>query len=350
MSALERHYRRLLACYPAAHRAEHEEEMLDVLLSAARPGQTRPSPADAADLLLGAARIHLRRAAGDATGTPWPGALAIAGFVAMLMLLAEGLRFALNAPQLGMVIAERMDDGDRPLPMLASYVGTAPYWLAWTVVAVLAWRGARRHAATAACAVTAAQAVLAVVGTNFPAAPYADVASSMAGVPLPLAVLATASLVASPGPRHGARLLGRARVAGVAAAAGVLVALSSQPLFTLLFQGDLGQVNTLDIDRLYTFSQRWGYAQFTAALIIGVLVCAALARSRQGRRACALMAIAGLPLLVRVGLFHIGSSGDFPQLPHLFAESLVGFAVAMLCVRLAELPLRRGAPAHPGQA
>ncbi|GAA4376991.1 hypothetical protein GCM10023088_36320 [Actinomadura verrucosospora] len=348
MSALELRYRRLLACYPAGHRAEHGEEMLDVLMSAARPGQTRPSLADTADLLLGAVRIRLRRATGDATGSPWPGALAVAGLVAMIMLVADGVRFAVNVPHLGMVFAERVGEGG--WPMLASYVGTAPYWAAWAVIATLAWRGARRPATVAACAVTAAQLLLALWAATFTEAPYAPVASSVAGIPLALALLATASLVASPGPRHGARRLGRARVAGLVAMAGVLVALSSHPLFALVFQGDLGQVGTRDIDRLVTFSQKWGYVQFVAALAIGVLVCADLARSRQGRRAAALLAIAGLPLLVRVGLFHMGSSGEPPALTHLLAEGLAGFAVTMVCVRLAELPLKTGAPGRAGEA
>ncbi|GAA4308719.1 hypothetical protein GCM10023178_17310 [Actinomadura luteofluorescens] len=194
-----------------------------------------------------------------------------------------------------------------------------------------------RHAATAACAVTAAQIVLAVWGTNFPEAPYAFVASSVAGVPLLLALLATASLVASPGPRHGARLLGRARVAGAAAMAGVLVALSSQPLFSLLLQGDLGVPGQMDDpDRFYRFAQMWSRLQLVAVLVVAVLACAALSRSGQGRRTCALLALAGLPLLIRVAPFHVGS--------------LAGLAVTMLCVRLVELPLKSRASGRPGKA
>ncbi|MEV4002348.1 hypothetical protein [Actinomadura sp. NPDC049753] len=344
MSALELRYRRLLACYPTGHRAEHEQEMLDVLLSAARPGQTRPSTADAADLLLGAVRIRLRRAAGGATGSPWPGALAVAGFVSLLMLVAEGARFALDVPETAMMIARQVDEGHRLWPMLPLYFGTAPYWVAWAGIAVLVWCGARRYATAAACTVTAAQVVLAVWGTNFPEAPYAYVGSSVAGIPLPLALLATASLVASPGPRHGARLLGRARVAGFAAMAGVLAALTSQPLFSLLFQGHLGDVSAHDIDRLYSFSQTWGRVRFVAVLVIAVLVCAALAKSRQGRRASALLAGAGLPLLIRVGLIHMGAEEEFLHLPQLLLGCLAGFAGTMLCVRLAELPLKGRAP------
>ncbi|MEU9837815.1 hypothetical protein AB0C69_01190 [Actinomadura sp. NPDC048032] len=351
MSALELRYRRLLACYPAGHRAEHGEEMLDVLMSAARPEQTRPSLADTADLLLGAVRIRLRRATGDATGSPWPGALAVAGLVAMIMLVADGVRFAVNVPQRGILLDMRLDDGTTLWGLLPVYYGTAPFWLAWAAIAVLAWRGARRHAATAACAVTAAQIVLALWAVNFPEAPYAFVASSLAGVPLPLALLATASLVASPGPRHGARLLGRARVTGVAVMAGTLVALSSQPLFTLLLQGDLGLPKLMkDPEHAYAFVQMWSRLQFVAALAVAVLACTALAKSAQGRRSCALLAMAGLPLLVRVGLSYLEEGSDFPVLTHLLVECLAGFAVTMLVVRLVELPLRNRAPGRPGEA
>ncbi|MES9537811.1 hypothetical protein [Actinomadura sp. NPDC000600] len=350
MSALELRYRRLLACYPAGHRAEHGEEMLDVLLSAARPDQTRPSLADAADLVRGAVRIRLRRAAGDATGSPWPGALAVAGLVSMIMLLADGVRFAVNIPQTAMQVGLQMYDGATLWGLLPVLFGTAPFWLAWAGIAVMAWRGARRQAATTACTVTAAQVVLAVWAADFPEAPYAFVASSVAGVPLPLALLATASLVASPGPRHGARLLGRARVAGIAVMAGVLVAVSSQPLFTLLLQGDFDVLH-LNYDRLYDFSGVWSDLQLGAALVIAVLVCAILSRSGQGRRACALLAMAGLPLLDRVSQLRVeGEFSDVQELSFLLAECAAGFALTMLCVRLVELPLKNRTPGRAGKA
>ncbi|MEU8117732.1 hypothetical protein AB0C21_03375 [Spirillospora sp. NPDC049024] len=348
MSALELRYRRLLAWYPAGHRAEHGEEMLDVLLSAARPDQTRPSLADAADLIRGAVRIRLRRAAGDATGSPWPGALAVAGFISMAMLLADGVRFAVNIPATGAAVDVGMDRGGTLWGMLPVAYGTAPFWLAWAGIAVLAWRGAHRHAATTACTVTAVQVLLAIWAANFPEAPYAFVASSVAGIPLPLALVATASLVASPGPRHGARLLGRARVAGVAVMAGVLVALSSSPLFSLLLESELGLPNR---EAPEAFVVMWARLQFGAALAVAVLVCAALSRSGQGRRACALLAMAGLPLLERFG--EIGTHGVFAE-DHTFSyflvECLVGFAVTMLCVRLVELPLKNRTPGRAGKA
>jgi hypothetical protein len=49
-SPLERRYRRWLAIYPQPFRAEHEEEMVAVLMQTAEPGQKRPKLREATDL------------------------------------------------------------------------------------------------------------------------------------------------------------------------------------------------------------------------------------------------------------------------------------------------------------
>jgi hypothetical protein len=61
-SRLERGYRRLLAFYPTAYRRVHAEEMLAVVMTAAREGQRRPVLADAAPL---AAESPMVNAAGE---------------------------------------------------------------------------------------------------------------------------------------------------------------------------------------------------------------------------------------------------------------------------------------------
>ncbi|QKG23087.1 hypothetical protein [Actinomadura verrucosospora] len=338
MSTLEDRYRRLLALYPAAHREAHEQEMLDLLLSAARPGQTRPSLADTADLLRGAARIRRRHATSGISASPWTDALAITGFLATLLLVAEAARFAVNIPQLAQLSADRG-------PMLEYGLiydfGTGPYWLAWTVIAVLAWRGLRRPAGVAACAVTAVHTVLAAYGTALPHDPGASVGASLAGVPLPLALLATASLLASPGPRHGARLLGRARVTAAVALTGVLVALNSLPFFTLAYQGDLGKPNAPS-SMISAFPRIWDLLGFAAVVASAVLAAVALARTREGRRAFVLLSPAAAPFVMPFTIFST-SAGDAVTLPNLLAKYLIGFAVTMLCVRLAELPSRNRA-------
>ena len=65
-SRLERRYRRLLALYPKAYRAEHEQEMLSVLMAGAAEGQSRPGVAESLDLIRTALVKRIR-------GTRLPG-------------------------------------------------------------------------------------------------------------------------------------------------------------------------------------------------------------------------------------------------------------------------------------
>ncbi|MEV4374605.1 hypothetical protein AB0J71_46645 [Nonomuraea sp. NPDC049637] len=94
MSPLESRYRRLLATYPRDHRARHEEEMIGVLLAGARPGQTRPHLADAADLLWGALRVHGRRAFGPVSTPAWRAGLALAVALWPFLMLTGALATA----------------------------------------------------------------------------------------------------------------------------------------------------------------------------------------------------------------------------------------------------------------
>ena len=55
-SPLERRYRRWLSLYPRSFRAEHEEEVLAVLMQSADPGQRHPTAREAADLATHALR------------------------------------------------------------------------------------------------------------------------------------------------------------------------------------------------------------------------------------------------------------------------------------------------------
>ncbi|WP_157429852.1 hypothetical protein [Actinomadura oligospora] len=344
MSTLEARYRRLLAWYPAAHRATHEREMLDLLLSAARPGQTRPSPAEIADLLAGAIRIRLRPAVSGDGPSAWPAALALTGFLALLQLLANGVRFVINIPTTTSLANQMIVPWSTAHQMTVLY-GMGPYWLAWAGIAVLAWRGRRAAAARAACAVTGVQIVLAAYGQLFATHAFGPLAATLTGQSLPLALLATASLVASPGPFHAARLAGRVRVTIAAATAAALAAGFSSEGFALLF----GYAPVPGHDQptrvfLDDFTA-WEQMQLAGMSVAAVLVFAVLARTREGRRACALLAIAAVPALglqanasfetTLSGLVNGNGHAD-PSLA--IAYGLIGFALAMLCVRLVELP------------
>jgi hypothetical protein len=62
-TALERGYRRILACYPRSFRTDSEDEILAVLLDSAADGQTRVGLPEAWDLIRGAVRMRLWPAA-----------------------------------------------------------------------------------------------------------------------------------------------------------------------------------------------------------------------------------------------------------------------------------------------
>ncbi len=66
-SPLERRYRRWLALYPQSFRAEHEEEMVAVLMQGADPDQSRPRAGEAANL----ATHGLRRRGGRRFPSEW---------------------------------------------------------------------------------------------------------------------------------------------------------------------------------------------------------------------------------------------------------------------------------------
>ncbi len=59
-SVLQGRYRRLLACYPAAFRREHEQEILSVLMAGSQQGQRWPRLTEVADLLRSAIYMRLQ--------------------------------------------------------------------------------------------------------------------------------------------------------------------------------------------------------------------------------------------------------------------------------------------------
>ncbi|WFE99898.1 hypothetical protein [Micromonospora sp. WMMD964] len=85
---LERRYRRLLAVYPWEHRRVYEDEMLAVLLAAARPGQRRPAAADVRNLIGAGLRARLRVSARGFTEPSWTDAAAVTGLLVAAVLLA----------------------------------------------------------------------------------------------------------------------------------------------------------------------------------------------------------------------------------------------------------------------
>ncbi len=85
VDGLEKGYRRLLLAYPSGYREKRADEIVGTLLDSAAPGQTRPSFADAADLITGGLRQRIGLDADADLAAGW----ALAGPVALA--LAAGL-------------------------------------------------------------------------------------------------------------------------------------------------------------------------------------------------------------------------------------------------------------------
>ncbi len=126
---LERRYRRLLACYPAAYRAAYGEEMLAVALAAARPGARWPDPGEAADLILTGLRRRLGSARPASLNPAWRDAAGIAAVIGPIVMAA----FAV-VPNLG--------PGGWQYFATASFSGiiVAALWFAVAVAGMLRWR------------------------------------------------------------------------------------------------------------------------------------------------------------------------------------------------------------------
>jgi len=119
LAVLERRYRRFLACYPKAFRAEHEEEMLGVLMAGAGERQQRPRSSEIIDLVLHAARMRLR-----------PRSQPTVTWAVRLMYVCAALRL-LDVP----ILPTTRAGTSHPLD----------FGLSWGVFALLAWANGRGY-------------------------------------------------------------------------------------------------------------------------------------------------------------------------------------------------------------
>jgi hypothetical protein len=196
MSTLERRYRRLLVVYPRAHRAIHEEEMVEVLLSTAAPEQRWPSIRDTADLIRGARLIWLRHLQLVLRQQGWTDALAIVAILAQILLCL------ISVPAAGLLLRAVLE----PTVSWLTYILLTGAVLAWPVILVLSLANQKQLAAVAAWVATA----------------VSSLAFSVQGQEvLALEVLAAMALTFSPGASRGVAVLGRTYVLGYAA--GVLL-------------------------------------------------------------------------------------------------------------------------------
>lgn len=184
---LEQRYRRLLACYPADHRSAYADEMIGVLLASARSGQRRPGVADVLDLIGGAARIRLRAVLSGAPDPGWRDALALTSLIAPILLAALALK-----QNMAWLAALTWHNA---VPH-ADLVGVA----CLLVPLALGLLGFRRIGGLVAAATVVWFAVQA-------SAPGDQLLGPRIVAYLALIAVEAVALAASPGPRHGLRLI-----------------------------------------------------------------------------------------------------------------------------------------------
>jgi hypothetical protein len=194
-AALERRYRRLLACYPRAFRRENEEEILAVLLACAQQGQQRPGLAASADLIKGAMRAWLRPAPGQPRNVRTAIRLMCAGAAAQLAALitivatAGGVRSAVARGYPDLAAAQHAVN----VSLVIDYVGASIGIFVWLVLTWALVRGhARARVATAGFFVSKTLSMLIAVGQG--AAIYAP-ADLSAGAVVWLTALAACVLL-----------------------------------------------------------------------------------------------------------------------------------------------------------
>ena len=218
---LERSYRRLLACYPAAYRRVHEEEMLAVLMTAAPDVKRRPGIAETADLIWGAVRVRCQPSRNGAE-PGWRDALAV---VSILLPLIVFITTAVQVAGVLPVILDGAPNAFRnmlPLWLLTQFTGP----LALLALSLLRLQ---RTATRTAVALLIGLAYLAVLSYQA-GGPDPGQVSTIAGPYILLALgLQVVAVTASPGPRRGLQLLTWKHIALTVIAA-VAVAITSYPL------------------------------------------------------------------------------------------------------------------------
>jgi hypothetical protein len=293
---LEICYRRLLRWFPAEHRALHQEEMLGVLMAGAEPGRNRPSRAETADLLLGAARIRLRPHRALSDGPGWRDALAVYSIAAPLLVLISTLigwlAADLELTRIGLsgLTMMLMGIGSAGLPVTAAWVAIGGQGL----VAALALLGLRRWAAAAAAISALYLGITAVLQLYTPLS--VGIPISLLYVPFALVapISETVALLASPGPRRGRQLMRRREWALLLAGSAVAATLTPDFGFVLFKAGG---------ESLHR------NASLLAALVVVLLLLALWLSSAHGKRLAFLFGVLAYGLLLMDGL--IDESGPW---------------------------------------
>jgi hypothetical protein len=215
--SLERSYRRLVSVYPAGHRAIYAEDMINVLMDDARPGQERPGLLVGLDLMRGAAAAWALRVRAAARAWQQADASAAVALLALLALCTSSFT------AVGWVM-----DGTNSSYGHWGELGMGLPILVWVPVAVAAVLGLRRVAAWMACTVGV---LLPAVGSALMSSGWTPgyLGSLNSRTWLALTLIATAGLFADRGLRPGIDRLGR-RVTALTVLGVVLIGVITMPL------------------------------------------------------------------------------------------------------------------------
>lgn len=314
---LEIRYRRLLRWYPAGH----QEEMLGVVMAAAEPGRSRPSLAESADLLLGAARIRLRPGRALSDGPGWRDALAVYSIAAPLLVLISTLigwlaaDLELKRVGLGGLTTMIAGIGSARLQVtIASWVAIGGQGL----IAVLALLGLRRWAAAAAAMSALYLGITAVLQLYTPLS--VGIPISLLYIPFALVapISETVALLASPGPRRGRQLMRRREWVLLAAGSAVAAALT-RDFGVVLFKLGGGSLHR--------------NASLLAGLFVVLLLLALWLSSAHGKRLALLFAVLAYGLLLMDGLIDEGGPWGADTINGSVGQVLVIFLLAAVIFR-----------------
>lgn len=147
MAGVERSARRWMRAYPAAWRADREDEVVGVLLDGAKPGQQRVALADGFDLARAGLAQRWRGAGAVPPPRSWAEAVRVVAVLGTVLLAARGARQA--AVWLRMGLQQVSGGADAVWPMGELMAGW-PGRLAWFVAAIAVLVRRPRAAALAA--------------------------------------------------------------------------------------------------------------------------------------------------------------------------------------------------------
>lgn len=260
MSILETRYRQLLAWFPRDDRDVHEEEMLGVLMADARPGQQRPDPRDAVNLIAGALHLRLRRAFKAGT-SGWQDAIPVSAVIGALLTMLWSI-----GPAFSYVLAATR-------PIASIHPIQLAIMLATIAVVIAAALNGRWLAASLAWGVALFPIGATVVASvAIPDLPYYAALNAQSF----LAILTAVLLTFARRPKRGFTLLGKPSIAGV-----VLVGLALAWSFP---------ATSLVSETLEPFVEG-------LPLLLALPIAAGLVRSTAGRRVVLLLFVPPMVLL-----------------------------------------------------